>query len=1315
MNNLKKLGLYIFKPLIILFIIFGPTGVSAQKLKLKFDHVTIEDGLSQSSVYSILEDKNGFMWFGTRTGGLNKYDGYSFSTFKHNSEDSLSISGNEIISLLEDVNGNIWVGTRSSGLNKLNYNTNKFTKYYNIFEDTNSIPDNTINNMFNDVDGNVWIVSNGGISIYQPQEDNFIRINLLKYGVFGTKVIAPSSNTNTFWIGAKSGLYLFDMYKRELIKQFSHEDNNPSSLSDSYVTSIAEDRRGRVWVGTRKGGLNRLDDPNINSFITFTHDPNDRTTISSNVIRTLHKDKNGVIWVGTKIALEQLSVKQQESQTPVFTHHVKDESDAQSMNQNSVFSFCEDSNGNFWIGTYNGGVNYLFNGAKKFEHHRHHVFDDNSLSNNVVSCFAVNDEEIWIGTEGGGLNLMNRLTGDFTHFRKDVNKPGALKSDHVKSLLLDKFGNLWVGTYTGLQLYDRTSKSFSLYLEGENIYTLSLGIDDELWIGSIARLFKLNISDMTFKKYENIEGDPFSISNNSINKIYTDSNGKVWIGTKNGLNYYNREEDDFRRFLHDARINSSLSHSHVTTICEDDSGSIWVGTYNGLNRFDFANNSFQYFGENIGIPGNVITNLLIDNKECLWLTTNSKLTRLTPEINLTKDGQISYKFIDVRNYDNGDGLQNGEFRLNSAFEGANGEMFVGGIDGFNSFFPEGVIDNKQVPRVVITEFKLFNKAVAVGDYDSILPTQLAQTKSIHLNYQQRVFSFGFVALNYTSSEKNKFAYKMEGFDDSWNYIGNKREATYTGMPAGAYVFRVKASNNDGIWNEEGVSIKVIVHPPWWATWWFRIITIFVLVAIVSGFYIYRVGMLKRQKRVLERKILERTTELHELNTELEEIHEEVVMQKESIIEQNKELEIQNHRIERAYTNVEILSEIGKNITASLAVEMIIETTYQSLIGMMNVPHFSIGIYNAEENCLIFKGTKEKGETHLDYSYNLDDKSRVAVWCFNEQEQILINDFGVEHTKYVSDLRESATGILPGSLMYLPLNVKSERIGVISVQSELKNVFTKHHQSILQNIGIYVAIALDNAKVYDKVEKQANDLEKQTISLEETNATKDKFYSILAHDLKNPLGTMLGFLELVKVNYDIYDDAKRKKSIDYAFESAQLIYKLIDNLLQWSRAQRGVMPFNAELVDLQSLIESELSLLMSTSIEKEITNELRCETNDLMIIADENMLRTIIRNLVSNAIKFSFRGGVIQVVVSNRDEDILFEIVDKGMGIPEKVIEKLFRIDLDFTREGTAREKGTGLGLALCKEFVENHNGKLWVKSIEGVGSSFFFTIPNRLT
>lgn len=832
--------------------------------QLQFEHLSVKEGLSQSTVFAIMQDSRGFMWFGTRTGGLNKYDGHSFKVYKNDTDDSYSISGNEILCIFEDSKGRMWIGTRNFGVNRFDFNTDRFYHYLNTEVDDKDRELRTVYNVVEDYKGRIWISTLGGLCLYDEDSDSFVRYNNIK----GQEITGIAAlclvNDSLLCIGNKSGVYLFNTDKKEIIKHYEHDAENPNSLSSNVIISLLYDSKGVLWVGTRKDGLNRLTDLRENIFTKLVHDELDSTSISDNVIRVIYEDKKGAIWVCTSSGLNLLSPEESTKINPAFTSYKNNMAIENSLAQDIMFSFCEDLWGNYWIGTWSCGVEYLNMNAKAFGHFRFNKNRAYGLRNDNASCFTENNLGIWIGTDGGGVSLFDKKSKRFLKHITTEDGSNIILNDDIRTLYTDAKGNLWIGGFEGLSYYDCNKETSSVYFEESLVNYITPGVDNELWVGTSKGLIRFNTKDKTSKTYFRNNKNPNGLADNNINVLFTDSNKDVWFGTKRGLHLYNREEDNFKVYQCKASDLNSLSDDNVIAINQDSQGKLWIGTYNGLNRLDKESQMLTRYNEKDGLPDNVINGILFDDEGYIWLSTNKGLAK----VSIANENQKEE--LTVHHYTESDGLQGDEFIRHSAYKTKDGELLFGGINGFNIFRPEEIKDNPIIPKVVITGLKLFNKQVQVNDQNKILSSNISLTKEIELTHKQSVISFSFAGISYSSPEKNQYEYMMEGFDEDWINIENKNEAFYTNLPAGEYTFKVRASNNDRVWNREGVALGVTILPPWWATWWFRIMLFLSLVASVYIFVNWRMKTFKENKILLEQKVAEATEEVKRRNGKLEE-------------------------------------------------------------------------------------------------------------------------------------------------------------------------------------------------------------------------------------------------------------------------------------------------------------------------------------------------------------------------------------------------------------------------------------------------------------
>jgi len=821
----------------ILFVLMTLKLSTTVYAQLKFEHLGVAEGLSQSVVLCILQDSKGFMWFCTED-GLNKYDGYQFTVYKHNPDNLNSLSANHIWSIHEDDTGILWIGT-SNGLDKFDLAHETFVHYRHDSNDPNSLSHNDVRAVYEDHTGTLWIGTHGGgLNKFDRKTETFVRyqydeknLNSLSHNIFYWEENLYEDQKGGLWIGTYGGgLNQFDR-KTETFVRYQHDANVPDSLSHNTINSIYEDRAGTLWIATNDG-LNKFD----RDTKTFKH------YLRDTAITSIHEDRAGTLWIGTDG--EGFYQFNQGSET--YVHYRYDANNPYGLNNNFINMFYQDNVGGLWIGTWGGGLNKLGQ-DKKFKHYQHNL-DPSSLSGNAVWTICEDNHGVlWIGTERNGFNKFDYTTGKFVHYQFEENNPNSLISNDVYSIVKGDKDTLWIGTWGGLDKFDSKTETFVHYqhddnnpnsLSNNNIYTIYRDRMGFLWIGTWGYgLDKFNPQTETFVHYKHDENKPTTLSDNQINVIYQDSKGTLWFGTVAGLDKFDPKTETFEHYQYDDKNPNSLSNGEVYTIYEDSRGLLWIGTMGGgLNKFNRATNTFTHYREKKGgIPNDTINHILEDEQGNLWLSTNDGLSKFDP---ITKT---------FRNYDVNDGLQGNEFLKTSGYKTRSGELLFGGSNGFNLFNPEDIKDNPFIPPVVITHFQIFNQTVSIGG-ESPLQQHISLTKELTLPYSDNVFSFEFVALNYTSPPKNQYAYKMIGVDKDWVYVGSSRRfATYTHLKAGDYVFKVKGSNNDGLWNEEGTSIKITITTPWWETWWAYLLYLITVLSVIMGYVITQQRKLKREK------------------------------------------------------------------------------------------------------------------------------------------------------------------------------------------------------------------------------------------------------------------------------------------------------------------------------------------------------------------------------------------------------------------------------------------------------------------------------------
>lgn len=825
-----------------LFLIISPLAFP-QPPKIRFKRISIEQGLSNSTIENIFQDKRGFMWFGTRD-GLNRYDGYQFNIYRYNSKDTTSLSDNYIRYIYEDHNQVLWIGT-INGLNRFNVAKNNFTRYKHKAADPKSLSNNVVNCIYEDKNRHLWISTfGGGINLFNPKDNSFIHfkhdaVKPKSLGDDRVNCLYEDSQEN-FWVGTESGLNLFNRETGTFRPIQNLIDINDIKTNKG-ITVIKEGGKGNLWLGTADNGL-LLFNSNENTFRHYQHQEKDPASLAGDLIRSILADTHGNIWIGSVNGGLDLF----NATSGSFFHYQNEPENMFSLSQRTVSALFEDNQGNMWAGTHRGGINLYMPNTDKFTLYRQQP-EANSLSYNDVKSFCEDTYgNIWIGTDGGGLNLFDPRKNTFQHYKYDPYDPKSIGSNEVLDIMEDSKSNLWVGTWGGgLSLFDRSHASFTRYLHNpadENsissnyIQKIFEDKNNNLWIATYYG--GLNLFDRNTKKFIRIIEDPEKktrLQGNNIVSINQDKNGNIWLGTDDGgLNCYHSATKHFSHYF-----NNEEKAPDLRIIFVDSKGRLWIGQ-TGLYQFDPKRNSFYIYTNKAGLSTEFIKGIAEDDQGNFWISTSNGVTQFNPD-------NFYYK-----KYNTADGLQGSEFEANSYLKTKDGQIFFGGVNGFNSFYPENIKPNTFIPPVYITDFQLFNKKVNPGEKNSPLQNDISLTNKIKLSYNQSTFSFGFASLNYTASENNQYAYKLEPWDKDWNYAGSERKASYTNVTPGKYIFRVKASNNDGVWNEKGPSIEVTITSPFWATWWFRSLAIISIIAGIVWYYQFKrrleLNKLEEQKR-----------------------------------------------------------------------------------------------------------------------------------------------------------------------------------------------------------------------------------------------------------------------------------------------------------------------------------------------------------------------------------------------------------------------------------------------------------------------------------
>ena len=861
---------FLKRPALLLLACCLAASVHAQRQTITFGHIRLPGGAYGNYITSIVQDQQGFMWFGT-WGGLYKYDGYQVTPFTHRPDDSTSLSVTWVESLYVDRAGILWVGTFGGGLNRFDRETETFTPYRHQPDDPTSLSDDVITVILEDRSGVLWVGTHGGLNRFDPQAGTFSRY---QHDPDDPRSLSDNQvralyedRQGTLWVGTGSpsdppeglgGLNRFDPAS-ETFTHYVHDPNDESSLIDSQVRALYEDSRGTFWVGTWGDGLHTMDRAR-GTFTRYPYDPERRGQLSRPHLRDesgndgvsfVHEDASGVLWIGAVNG----GLNRYDPLTGLLTHYEHDPDDLSSLSDNRVWTIYESREGTLWIGAL-GGLHKLDPAGSQFPHY---TLGPATADNSVRALFEGQDGVLWLGTSHG-LYKLDRDTGTLTRY----DSKSSLIDGRVLALYEDREGLLWVSTWGGgLDRYDPLTGALTHFendpddpnsLSSNIIRALYEDQQGTLWIGTeLAGLNRFERETRTFTRYLHDPDDPNSLSQNSVQALFEDQAGVLWIGTGGGLNRFDRETETFTRYAYDAANPGSLSDNVILSIYEDRAERLWIGTESGgLNQFDRKTGTFTRFNaNNSGLPDNQILGILGDDHGNLWMSTSRGLTRFNPEKNT------------FHTYGADQGLSAEPFYAGSYHMSRRGELFFGGRNGFHAFFPEQIrIEaNPHLPQVALTDFRLFNQSVRPGP-ERPLQKAISETQEITLSHRQNDVSFSFAALHYSHPARNQYAYMLEPHEDAWNKVGFERRATYTSLDPGEYVFRVKAANSDGVWNEEEVSVRLIIEPPFWATWWFRVLALTVLMGLVFGSYRLRVRQIQAQNRLLEREVADRTRDLN---------------------------------------------------------------------------------------------------------------------------------------------------------------------------------------------------------------------------------------------------------------------------------------------------------------------------------------------------------------------------------------------------------------------------------------------------------------------
>ncbi len=1071
-----------FLPLIVLIslntILYG-NDYSTHVRNLRFYEILNPGSLANNRINNIIKDGDGYMWFATEN-GVARYDGIEVKNYFYDQNQPASLYGNFVISFLVDNEKQLWIGT-DLGLMIYNPACDNFRripvdipeeKRQNIL-DLKILPDNTI------------LALTSKRALYYDKKTNNLKL------FFSINEINDSASNEDFYqfIVNPSDTKQLLIFTQNNILYLTIPSKNFELMRHSFgmVRKIYRQDNNHLWISAQNGLF--IYNPHNKQFVRFMPEEKKYQKYFKHEIRDFLIDNYGDYWIAT----DQDGILYYNVNTAKCSHFYHKEFDNYSLNNNLIRRLYLDNQGVIWVGTQYEGINYaVLNNPKEFVIYQKQFDRSNSLSSNIISAIMKdNHGNLWIGTDGGGLNIIDKWSGNITHLFY-TGKSSEISTNAILALYQDSRKNIWAGGYNGhISVYNPLTGRWHQFKNichqpGCNgLHDIRQFMEDSrhrIWIATNGHgLFMFEYETGSFKYYSDLDNH---VVNNYVLSLSEADNGMIWAGTYDGLYLIDPEKCTSVAYNYSEYSQSGLSNNWIYCIHRDHKNRMWFGTAFGLNQYIREKNIFKRYYASDGLPGNVIDGILEDEHGNLWISTNYGISKFNPDL-MTFD-----------NYYLEDGLPGNEFIHGSYYRSEDGELFFGSNYGFVSFYPSRIRDDSVVSPVIIKDIQVFFKSIVnQGFCDTSI--QRSAVPKIRLSYKQSTVTFIFTALNFINSRNNIFSYRLEGYEQKWNNVGNRREATYVNLKPGKYVFHVKGCNNDGVCDEKGDKVMIIIHPPWWGTWYFRSAVVLLTILGLITTYYWRVNSIIRQK----------------------------------------------------------------------------------------------------------------------------------------------------------------------------------------------------------------------AKLEELVQKRTAELKKKNMKLDELNKMNERIFSIIAHDLKSPFNTVIGFTEILgkKSEKDDFDE-NQKKYIGYIRDAVNRILVLMENLLLWSSSHLKGSSISPVRYSLNEQIKNNIALITGVARDKSVTTRFDPKDN-YFVIADYNMIDAVIRNLLSNAFKFSRPDGIITIDLAKKANEIICSVTDQGVGISADEINILFSLDSRKIKAGTNGEQGSGLGLVLCHDFVTLNRGKIWVKSQPGKGSTFSFSIP----
>jgi signal transduction histidine kinase/ligand-binding sensor domain-containing protein/CheY-like chemotaxis protein len=1204
-----------------------------------FQTVGSEESIPLGIITALAQDKQGFIWIGTQK-GVVRYDGYHFRQFKFDNSNPESIGGDFISALWAAPDGTLWIGTRHDGLSVFDPMTEKFKRFQVEKNNQQSISDSYVTSILGDKEGFIWVGTKNGLDKLEPQSGRFTH--------FKHKPNDPESlisnqveallfdNEDNLWVGTGNGLSL-RVKGSQVFNQVHSIKQKTSTLHGVSITRLFLSQDRKIWIGTEGSGAAMIDTGGNLHWID---------NLNNLAVRGIAETGKNEIWFATYGGGVNIVDTNTAEVVSVIEHDI---SIASSLNHNSLGGMLIDKSGLIWLGTWGSGLNYYNPKNEAFRTLRHSPGNANSLSYpDVIAVMEVSNGDIWVGTRSNGIDVFRPGVGLVDSFRADKTKEFALQDGSIAALLESSDGTIWVGgRQTGLYRYQPKTHDFKHYdknngLSSNVIKRLLEGKKGELWIGTGFGLNRLNPVTDEIDSFVTKASNHAHIQSR-VNALAMMQDGTLYAGASNGLYRLLPGEQYLTRAIHNKLDNTTLSHNTVLGLFVDEQQNLWVPTQHGLDKMLYWGDKgpkFESINALVGYPNQPLwANLLKDKQGRIW------------DGNSIIDLETKHRRVLTK----ADGVDIGVNWYAGYTKTKSGTLLYAGSKGLLMVKPELFQEWHYQPPLVITQLKINSKLHALGNMEHL-----------KLDSNMKSFSLEFSAFDFSDPDRNQYAYKLRGYDPEWNIVNaENRVASYTNLSPGDYHLFIKGSNRLGVWSEKEIDLSITILPTWYQTNLFKVFVVLLVSSFLYLIYFIRVRQLQSHKRELRIQVDKRTLELKQSNQ-----------------------------------SISTLSDIGNEISSTLELDKILNTVYFHVNQMMDANVFCIGFYDSEEAVIRFKLIIERGKQLPEFVVPMSEKDRLAVYCVENQEPVIINNFELDKPKYFKNSTYVApkSGEETASVIYWPLIVGGKTIGAISVQSFKKNAYSQHHQNIIRTLASTAAIALDNANAYRKAKKAAE--------------IKSLFLANMSHEIRTPMHGILGMTKIIsKTKLDL----EQKEYVKNIAISADTLLTVINDILDFSKIEAGKMQLEAKPFGLTKLLNNT-SIIVDTIAEgKGLTFDYTISPETPGdFIGDSSRINQILLNLCSNAVKFTERGK-IQVDISSTINELgictlLIAVTDQGIGIPPEAIPKLFHSFSQADTSTTRKYGGTGLGLAISRLLAKKMNGDITVKSQQNVGSCFTLNI-----